>query len=141
MRIASENRPQFGIEHALAWGFPIVARKGRVQIPVEELAASYLEAQSKARHFEAEYLRLRIDYDKFVEFHERSFADATRELEVRADWGRRLDREIAQYRERFHDLVREHAAKERELMNRCEAAERVQSNWWVRVLRYLGLVR
>ena len=140
-RIASENRHQFGIEHALTWGFPIVARKGLVQIPVEELAASYYEAQFKARHFEAEYIRLRTDYDKFVEFHESSYAEATRELEARADWGRRLDREIADYRQHFHTLVQEHAAKEREIMDRCEAAERVQSNWWVRMLQNLGLVQ
>jgi SAM-dependent methyltransferase len=45
IRIAAENVPEFGVDHAESWSLPIVARKGHFHLPPAELALAYRAAR------------------------------------------------------------------------------------------------
>jgi len=127
--VASEKNSEFGIEHATAWDLPIVARKGNFTLPNRELAASYHEATLRASVFESEYKRIRVEYEKFVAFHEREHAETRRELEARTNWARSLEQELAAY-----------ATIAQELAECRDTAQRLNQNVCGRILRRLRLI-
>jgi SAM-dependent methyltransferase len=145
VRIASENLPEFGIEHAETWSLPIVARKGEFHAPVAGLAREYRDARRLADHLKQQLEQLLSDYEGYVAHHEEYHAEATRLLADRYEWGLNLDREkkdvereLTARTEWAQGLDREIA----ELRDRLQAAEderaRLEAAKWIRLGRRLG---
>ncbi len=95
VRVALEDVPEFGVEHAENWSLPIVARKGTFHPPVAELAREYRKLRHLAAHLENHIAELEGDYQRYVAHHEASHIEATRELAARHEWGSALDRELS----------------------------------------------
>jgi hypothetical protein len=93
VRIASENVPEFGVEHTETWSLPIVARKGSFRPPAAELAREYRDAHRLAAHLETELAQLQGEYQRYVAHQEAWHKEATRLLDERYEWGLNLDRE------------------------------------------------
>jgi SAM-dependent methyltransferase len=151
VRIASENMPEFGIHHAETWSLPIVARKGHFHPPGAELAREYRDAHRLALHLEEEIAQLQREYERFAAHHKTSFAEATRQLAERHEWGSAFERELAVRTEWAQNLDREIAGlRERldretsDLRQRLESAQaeqsRLRSRKWTRLGRKLGAV-
>lgn len=138
VRIASENLPEFGIEHSEDWSLPMVARKAPFHPPAAELAREYRRARRQAAHLESDLKKLQDEYTRYAAHHEAWHEKTTRELEERYAWGLELDRELKARTEWAQGLDREIA----ELRRRLEAAEafraRLEARVWVRLGRKLG---
>jgi len=139
VRIASENRPEYGIEHRETWSLPIAARKGDFHPPAADLALAYRDARRLAAHLNDEIACLRSDYEKYVAHHEEYHAESTRQLAERYEWGSALDRELTVRTEWAQNLDREIA----DLRQRLEAARaeiaRLEASRWTRLGRRLGI--
>ena len=133
VRVASENAPEFGIEHSEAISLPIVARKGKFIPPVAELAREYRDAHRLAAHHENQLKILRAEYERYAAHHDawhketareldkryewgaqlqRKLTELEKELIVRTEWAQGLDREILDLRQRVAELQEEHARLE-----------------------------
>jgi SAM-dependent methyltransferase len=138
VRVASENVPEFGIEHAETWSLPIVARKGTFHPPAEELAREYLQASRHAARLEQELARLQADYERHVAHAEAWSEEAKRELAARFEWGRGLDQELTKRTEWAQGLDREIT----DLRQRLDAAQaekfRLEARKWTRLGRKIG---
>jgi hypothetical protein len=148
VRIACENIPEFGIEHAENWSLPIVARKGRFHPPAAELAREYRDAFRLATHLEKELAQLQGDYDRHVAHHQAWHEDTTRQLAERHEWGINLERdksalqqELAARTEWAQSLDRE-IARLRQLLEELQIVEldrdRLNARKWTRIGRRLG---
>ena len=127
VHFATENRPEWGVEHAQNWSLPIAARKGSLSVSVREVAGGYVAASRRAARAEHEFAALKGDYERFVAYHDQREAELMRELEKRTQWARG---------------EQESAAKlERELEETRSAFNRTQRSFWTRVGRKLGLLR
>lgn len=145
VRVATENVPEFGVEHGETWSLPIVARKGHFQPPAAELARAYLGSHRMAAHLEQQIAQLQGEYERHVAHHEawhkettrqlaerhewglnldREKAGIERELTARTEWAQRLDLEIAELRQRLEALLAERA--------------RFEARKWTRLGRKLG---
>lgn len=151
VRVACENVPEFGIEHAETWSLPIVARKGQFHPPSAELAREYQDAYRHSVHLKGQIAHLEGEYERFVVHHNKWYQDLNillaerqewgssldRELTERTQWAQKLDLEIADLRER---LERETA----DLRQRLEAAraeqDRLNARKWTRIGRRLGVL-
>ncbi len=140
VRIASEDIPEFGIEHAENWSLPIVARKGAFHPPAAELSREYLASRRAVAHLEQQLETLRGDYERYVAHHESWHAETTRELAERFEWGSRLDRELAARTEWAQALDREIAELRRRLEETQTAHARIKGRAWTRLGRMLGAV-
>lgn len=98
IHIASENIPEFGVDHAESWSLPIVARKGKFAPPARELVQAYAAASRRIAQLERELEILRGEYQRYIAFHEQSHKEMKRELEERTAWAHRLDRELNEIR-------------------------------------------
>jgi septal ring factor EnvC (AmiA/AmiB activator) len=147
VRVASENAPEFGVEHSEAISLPIVALKGKFIPPAAELAREYRDAHRLAVHHEGQLKILRNEYERYAAHHEAWHKETARELDKRYEWGAQLqrkltelekelmvrtewalglDREIADLRQRVAELKEEHA--------------RLEARKWMRVGRRLGAI-
>lgn len=147
VRVAFENVPEFGIEHAETWSLPIVARKGTFHPPAAELAMAYRGDHRYAALLKQELTQLQTEYARHVAHHEawhretnrelaerhewgshldREKADLERELTTRTEWAQGLDREIASLRQRLAELQEQHA--------------RIHASKWTRLGRKLRAV-
>jgi SAM-dependent methyltransferase len=151
VRIASENVPEFGIEHAENWSLPIVARKGHFNPPAAELAAEYRFAHRLALRLKGDIAELEGDYERFSIHHRKWYADVSRQLVERHEWGTGLHRELTERTEWAQRLDREIAdlqqRLEREtadLRQRLEASQaeqaRLNASKWTRLGRRLGAI-
>jgi hypothetical protein len=157
VRIASEDFPDFGVEHAETWSLPIAARKGRFVAPPAEVARAYREACRRATRLEADRDAIQADYHRHLEFHNRSHQEMKEALEERTEWARGIERELEGRTAWAHDLERETneavAAFERVSQSEREAWERIrtlekeleearalQARLWTRLGRRLGAV-
>jgi SAM-dependent methyltransferase len=133
VRVAFEDVPEFGVEHAENWSLPIVARKGMFHPPVAELTRQYRKARHCAAHLENHIVELRGDYEHYVAHHEAWHIETTRELAARYEWGSSLDRELTARTEWAQNLDREIA----DLKQRLEASEaelsRLKARRWPRL--------
>jgi SAM-dependent methyltransferase len=103
VHIASEDIPEVGVEHNETWSLPIVARKGKIEKPIANLAQRYLaelarrpERQQIIDKYEAELTRIRADYQQYVEAHESYKEKVERQLAERLDWGQQHERLAAE---------------------------------------------
>ena len=140
MRIACEDRPEFGVELAEKWSLPIVARKGVFHAPVAELAREYSTARRLNMHLADQLNQLKVDYERHVAHHEAWHRQTTKELEERLEWGTELSQELNARSEWALALDRENA----DLKQRLEAtwAEQAQlkARKWLRLGRRLGAI-
>lgn len=142
VRIASENVPEFGVEHAEAWSLPIVARKGRLQAPVAEVAQAYAAALQQQTAVGRELAAIQGEYERHIAFHNASHQEAERLLAERLEWVRKTEALIEErtnwaltldkdYKELLAHLDRAKAEARQEL-------ERLEARKWVRLGRKLG---
>jgi SAM-dependent methyltransferase len=145
MRVASENVPEFGVEHAENWSLPIVARKGNVHPPAVELAREYRSAHRLAEHLGQQLARLQGEYERYAAHHEAWHKETTRELAERHEWGLNLDREkkeleleLTARTEWAQGLDREIADLRQRLEGAESAPARLEASKWTRLGRRLG---
>jgi SAM-dependent methyltransferase len=126
-RVASENVPEFGVEHGEIWSLPIVARKGTFHPPVAELSREYRRVARLLAHSEDELATVKEDYRLFAEHHEVDHAslekesagrlkwgtDLYYEMEARTKWAQTLDAELKDLRARMDQTVAEKTTLER----------------------------
>lgn len=96
VRIATENFPEFGVEHAETWSLPIAARKLTAAPPPAELALHYREMYARAALLERQLTELKGDYDKFVAHHNQSHREMKTDLEARTEWARKMEADLAE---------------------------------------------
>ena len=147
VRIASENIPEFGIEHAETWSLPIVARKGHFRPPAAELAREYREAHRLAAHLEDQIAQLQGEYERYAAHHDAWHKETTRQLAERHEWGLNLDREKSEIERELiartewaQSLDREIAALRQRLEAMQAERTRLESSKWIRLGRRLGIV-
>jgi SAM-dependent methyltransferase len=161
VRIAAENVPEFGVEHAETWSLPVIARKGRSTPPAPELALAYRDAVRRAGVLERELNALRAEYDRFIEHHQTSHAEWERQSTERVEWVRKVERDFEERTEWARSLekekdqalteVRRAQASEAEAWQRAAALERelgevrsaltqLQMRLWTRIGRKARLL-
>ena len=147
VRVASENVPEFGIEHAENWSLPIVASKGHFHPPGVELAREYRHAHRLAAHLEQQLAELQKEYERYVAHHETWHQETTRQLAERHEWGLNLDRERSQLERELstrtewaQGLDREIADLRQRLETLQGEQDRLQARRWTRLGRRLGAV-
>jgi SAM-dependent methyltransferase len=145
VRIAAENMPEFGVEHAETWSLPIVARKGTFRPPGAELAREYRHARRLADHLEKQLAQLQGEYERHVTHHREYHQEVTRLLAERHEWGLNLDREKAEIERELiartewaHGLDREIAGLRQRLADAQTERDRLERRKWTRVGRRLG---
>lgn len=138
IRVAADQWPEFGAEHTHPWSLPIVARKGEFRRPVEEVSREYLRVRRLATHLEDQLAKLKADYDRFVEHHNASHAQAVRDLAERHEWAASLDKELAVRTEWAQGLDREIADLKQRLEAAWERTARLEGKGWTRLGRKLG---
>lgn len=153
VHIATEQVPEFGVEHAEAWSLPIVARKGKVRTPVAELARAYRAAVDRRNVLTNELETIQGEYQRHIAFHHRSNEETQQQLAERLEWVQKTEREMAEIRkladERtnwaltldkdYKDLM---AALEQCKAEAIEKLDAERAQWearkWVRLGRKLG---
>jgi SAM-dependent methyltransferase len=140
VRVACENLPEFGIEHAETWSLPMVARKGTFHPPAVELAKDYRDARRLAAHLTEQLAQLQQEYEAYILHHEKYHAEATRQLAERFEWGSGLDRELTARTEWAQGLDREIAALRQRLAEVQAEQESLKARKWTRLGRRLGVV-
>jgi SAM-dependent methyltransferase len=169
VRMAAENLPEFGIEHAETWSLPIVARKQPPTPPPAELALQYRDACRRAIRVEYDLIEQRGDYQSFVDFHESFHPKVNREIErlngelrTRTEWLRSLEANFEERTQWAMNLAREknealaafeHEQKfaeearacmlalEKELEEARSARARLERRFWTRLGRKLGMLK
>jgi hypothetical protein len=140
VRVASENVPEFGIEHAETWSLPIIARKQSYRAPVAELSREYIRARRQATHLEQEIQKLQSDYDNYVKHHEAWSKQAKQDLAERFEWGSALDRELTARTEWAQGLDREIAELRARLEKALAEKARMDASKWTRLGRKLRAI-
>jgi SAM-dependent methyltransferase len=169
VRMAGENFPEFGVEHAETWSLPIAARKvPRSVAAPAELARQYRDACRRAIKVHHDLLDQRADYQEYADHHERFHAQVTQDLESlhaelrsrtewlrsiektfeeRTEWGMNLAREkneaLAAFQNELKSAEEARAcmrALERELDEARTARAKLAGKFWTRVGRKLGMV-
>jgi len=88
--IASENVPEFGVDHSETWSLPMVGRKGSFQPPAAEIAAAYGGAVRKSAALKQELELLQRSHQEAVERATKLEA----EIEARTHWARKIEGEL-----------------------------------------------
>lgn len=104
VHVATENVPEFGVEHAEAWSLPIVARKGRLRAPVAELARAYRKVVEHGALLARELETTQGEYQSHIAFHQQSHDEAKRQLAERLEWVQKTEREMADMRKLVDEL-------------------------------------
>jgi SAM-dependent methyltransferase len=145
VRICSENIPEFGVDHAESWSLPIVARKGKLQASIQEIAVAYAESLRRGEELARELASIQAEYDRHIEFHKASHAEMERVLAERSEWVKRTEA-IAEERTNWaHSLDKDYkelvAHLERvkaEAQAVADARAALEGQRWVRLGRKLG---
>ena len=66
VRFASENIPEFGVDHAETWSLPIVARKGKLLPSVTEVTRNYAQVTKRNADLERELESLQAEYERHI---------------------------------------------------------------------------
>jgi hypothetical protein len=144
VRIASEHIPRYGVDHAETWSLPIVARKGRLQPSIREIAQAYADATRRETDLVRDLEAVRADYQRHIAFHNESILEKERELGERFEWVHK-NQAIAEERTKWaHSLEKDY----KDLLAHLEhvqteaRAERdaLEGRRWVRLGRKLGLL-
>lgn len=147
VRVAAENLPEFGIQHAENWSLPIVARKGHFRPPSAELARECRSAHRLAAHLEDQIAKLQGDYERHVAHHQEYHQEATRLLADRYEWGLNLDREKAELEKELivrtewaQGLDREIASLRQRIEELQSERARIDARKWTRLGIRLGVL-
>ena len=147
VRFASENIPEFGVEHAETWSLPIVARKGKLQPSITEITRAYVESTRRNADLARELESIQGEYQRYIAFHKETHDEMQRVLAERSEWVRRTEA-IAEERTNWaHSLDKEY----KELLSHIEqlksearaltdARTSLEARRWVRLGKKLGLV-
>lgn len=155
--IASENVPEFGVDHSETWSLPIVGRKGSFQPPSAEIAAAYGGAVRKSA-------ALARELEFYQRAHQAALERASKldaDLEARTHWARKIETELEERTQwalglkqeketALADFARGAAeaesaqrhihALEKELAEARAARAALEARFWTRVGRKLGSV-
>ena len=161
VEVASAGVPEFGVEHAETWSLPIAARKGRLLPPIGEMAFGARAEHRRVVALEKELDKLRSEYRKFQEFHERSAEEAKRDLADRTEWARKWERDFEERskwafqleheRDDAQAALRQSQAAEAQAQQRIAALEKelaetraqlaqLRLRAWTRIGRKLGAI-
>lgn len=160
VRIAGENRPEFGIYQTDPWSLPIAARKKAPQpSPVyRELAGYYGETRQKLNNAQRDLAVLKEEYRHHVAWAEEKVRQLEDDLRQRAAWAQQVEadseQQIAQSRAELETVRRALDTQEAEVEARTHWAlglqkdleeanavqQRTDAAFWVRLGRRLGLV-
>lgn len=146
---ATESYPEFGVEHSETWSLPMAARKGRFVAPPAELAREYREAGRRAARAACDLAALNAEYERYIEFHNRSQEELERELRSRMEWARKLEsgfeEQLVGLRGDYERYIEFHNSSqgelERELVSRTEWARKLESDFEERTQWALDLAR
>jgi SAM-dependent methyltransferase len=145
LHAASESYPEFGVEHSGTWSLPMAARKGRFVAPPAELAREYREACRRAARAGYDLAVLNAEYERHIEFHNRSQEQMERELDSRLEWVHKLEGDIDRLRGEYERYIEFHNSSqqelERELGSRTEWARKLESDFEERTRWALDLAR
>jgi SAM-dependent methyltransferase len=148
VRVATENVPEFGIEHAENWSLPIVARKGHFHPPGSDLAREYRSQHRLAIQLEKQMAELQGEYERHVAHHEAWHRETTRQLAERHEWGLGLDREKTEIERELTARTEWAQSLDREiadLRQRLETLQieraRLEGRRWTRLGRRLGTIK
>jgi hypothetical protein len=154
---ASENVPEFGVNHSEAWSLPIVGRKGNFRPPAAEIAEAYSGAVRKSAV-------LRQDLESYQRSHQEAVERGRKleaEVEERTHWARKIESELEERTQwafalkqeketALADFARSVAeaenaqrhihALEKELAEARAVRAALESRMWTRVGRKLGSV-
>ncbi len=144
VRIASENVPEFGVEHSEAWSLPIVARKGKLQPSIAEVARTFADVVRRKADLERELAIVQAEYERHIAFHKESHEKMERELEARSEWARKHEA-IAEERTNWaHRLDKDYqdlAGHVDHIKAEAKASvDALETRGWVRLGRKLGLL-
>lgn len=114
-RIASEDIPEFGVLHAETWSLPMAGRKGNFRPPAAAIAAAY-------------------------GYVARNSASLARQLEERTQWALALQQEKETAKSDFQHMAAEAEEAGKALAQARAARAKLDSSWWTRVGRKLGLI-
>lgn len=145
VRIASENIPEFGVDHAETWSLPIVARKGKLQPSITEVSRAYAELLQRRADLTKELASIRAEYERHIAFHNESHAEMQRTLAERSEWVRRTEA-IAEERTNwahsldkdYKELLAHFEHVKAEVKAATEEKEALAAQRWVRLGRKLG---
>lgn len=158
---ASENFPEFGIEHAEAWSLPIAARKGRFLPPSAELVLQYREACRLAARKIRDLNAITAEYERHTAHHNLAHEQWVRDAALRDAWTKKVEAdweertrwalEIQQARDQAIAEFRRVSKSETEawqavetLSKKLEQAEaglaRINASFWTRLGRKLRLI-
>lgn len=155
VHVATENVPEFGVEHAQAWSLPIVARKGKLKAPVRDLARAYQRMVEREALVARELGITQSEYQRHIAFHQQSHEETHRQLDERLEWVRNVEKEreaavrLADERTKwalsidkdYKELLAgfEHLKAESQAQLAEERAQ-WEARKWVRLGRKLGMV-
>jgi SAM-dependent methyltransferase len=122
VHIASENVPEFGVIHSHPWSLPVIARKTPHSVAVRDIALAYRDARRSLQSVERQLCSLQSDYQKYIEFHERSQKEMERDLADRTEWARKMESDLEERTKWAHSLEKENENALREF-NRVQASE------------------
>lgn len=91
MHFASENFPEFGIEHAESWSLPLAARKGHFHPPAAELALAYREACRLAARKIRDLEAITAEYERHTAHHSLAHEQWVRDAALRDQWTKKVE--------------------------------------------------
>jgi SAM-dependent methyltransferase len=115
VHIASEDVPEFGVLHGETWSLPMAGRKGPFQPPAAEIAKAYGRAAQERSSLE-------------------------RQLKERTQWALALQEEKETAKSDFQHVAAEAEEAGKALAEARAARAKIESSWWTKVGRKLGLV-
>jgi SAM-dependent methyltransferase len=115
VHIASEDVPEFGVLHGETWSLPMAGRKGLFQPPAAEIAKAYGHAA-------------------------RERSSLARQLKERTQWALALQEEKETAKSDFQHVAAEAEEAGKALAEARSARAKLESSWWTKVGRKLGLV-
>lgn len=145
VRIASENVPEFGVDHAETWSLPIVARKGRLHTPVKEIAVAYAVSTQRIRELEKELASIQAEYRRHIAFHNESHREMEGRLAEHSEWVKRTEA-LAEERTQwalkldtdYKELLTHIEHAKAEAQSTLESLRALENRRWSRLGRKLG---
>jgi hypothetical protein len=144
VRIASENIPEFGVEHCHPWSLPIVARKGKLQPSITEIARGYAEVTRRNSDLARELETVQAEYERHIAFHRESHEELERTLAARTEWAQRQEALAVERTNWAHSLDRDYKNLLAHLEQVREEAratiDALEAQRWVKLGRKLGVL-
>ena len=117
VHIASEDIPEFGVQHAETWSLPMVGRKGAFRPPSSVIAGAYGQAVRKS-----------VALARELEFHQNAHQEAERALTERLEWVHKLEADLKERTEWARKTEAELEART-EWARKTEAALEERTQW------------